>query len=59
MEAACMNIFSPDDNLDKCDSIDNGKCFMILGGWFDWLWMQLISLFGLWKGLHEPSERFM
>ena len=34
-EAACMNTFSSDDNLDKCDSTDNGNSFIILGGWFD------------------------
>ena len=53
-----MNTFLSDDNLDKLDSTDNGNFFIILGGWSDFLWMLLISLFGLCKGLYEPSERF-
>ena len=39
MEAAFMNIFSSDHNLDKRDSTDNSNCFIILGRWFDSLWM--------------------
>ena len=45
-----MNTFSSDENLDNGDATDKNSCFKIPKGKFDSLLMQMISLFGLWKG---------
>ena len=55
MGAGWMNTFSSDDNLDNDDSTDKNNCFKIPKGQFDSLLIQMISLFSLWKGLHELS----
>ena len=44
--------------LCKRDSMADGSCLIIAGGWLDSLWMDIISSFGLWYGQYLPSLRF-
>ena len=39
------------NRVDNLDSMDSGICQMTLGGWFEFLCMYLISLFGFVLGL--------
>ena len=43
---ASWDIFSLKDRVANLDSIDNGICRITLGGWFEFLRMYSISLFG-------------
>ena len=52
-----LNIFSSDECLEKRDSIDSGICLKIDAGWFDSLYIYVISLLVLQKGRQVALER--
>ena len=46
-----LKIFLLEESLNSCDSIEKGTRLIIDGRWLDSLYMLLISLLGLEKGL--------